>query len=194
MAATSTDGGVTWSQPVTIASLGPFHGSSDEDISRLDTPQADLPAVGPDGTVYFAWSRFGQNGASHVFLTRSTNAGRTWSKPLPALSSGGPLMNPNISVAADGTLGLLFYDFRNDVKGDAEVTADVWLARSRGGHHWVETHLAGPFDARSIPGGNDDDIGSYQGIAGTAEGFVTAFTAARPLATAGPTDIFFAKA
>jgi hypothetical protein len=196
MASRSTDGGLTWSEPVTVAADVPLDGTTDADISKLDTPQANLPAVGPDGTIYFAWSEFapdGPDGLSQLKLTQSSDGGRTWSKVRVAMSSKAPLMNPNIAVAADGTLGVFFYDFRNDVQGDDELTADAWLATSRKGHAWTETHLAGPFDARTIPPGPDDDIGSYQGIAGTAEGFVTAFTAAKPLATAGPTDIFFAE-
>ena len=36
---------------------------------------------------------------------------------------------PAVSVANDGTVGVLFYDFRNDVLGDAPLSADVHLAR-----------------------------------------------------------------
>ncbi|MGH2691300.1 MAG: sialidase family protein [Actinomycetota bacterium] len=200
MASRSTDLGDTWSAPVPVAATGFPPGYVDSDIDRLDAPQADFPALAPDGTIHYAWSEIAPDRSSTVYLTSSRDAGRTWSDPKGIIASPVPIMNPNLAVAADGTVGLLYYDFRNDDADDDEATTDVWLATGSNARtrHWTDTHVAGPFDARTIPYDERDpfmreDTGSYQGIVGTEEGFAAAFTVARPLALAGPMDVFYAE-
>jgi hypothetical protein len=103
-----------------------------------------------------------------------------------------------LRVAGDGTVGVTYYDWRNDVLGDGPLTTDVWFAHSHdGGASWAEVHLAGPFDFRSapfrkIPGGGRF-VGDYHGLAGLPHGFAAAFAMAAPQATSGATDIFFAQ-
>jgi hypothetical protein len=103
---------------------------------------------------------------------------------------------PSIAVDAHGTVGVTWYDLRNDRPGDAALTADAWFAYSRDrGATWRQTHLAGPFTIRGLPSSrNGHRLGEYEGLAAIGgRGFAAIFTAPAPLAKDGPTDILFAR-
>jgi hypothetical protein len=101
---------------------------------------------------------------------------------------------PAIAVDKHGTVGVIWYDLRNDRPGDAALTADVWLAHSHNrGTSWRQTHVAGPTDLRTAPLPQHNYVGEYQGLAGLRRGFAAAFTLPAPQAKDGPTDIFFAR-
>jgi hypothetical protein len=101
---------------------------------------------------------------------------------------------PAIAVDKRGTVGVIWYDLRNDRPGDAALTADVWLAHSHNrGTSWRQTHVAGPTDLRTAPLPQHNYVGEYQGLAGLRRGFAAAFTLPAPQAKDGPTDIFFAR-
>jgi hypothetical protein len=57
---------------------------------------------------------------------------------------------PTLAVASDDTVDVTYYDFRNDCPGDAELTTDVWFAHSHSGGAFEDTHVAGPFNARTL--------------------------------------------
>ena len=81
---------------------------------------------------------------------------------------------------------------RNDRRGDATLTTDVWFASSRDrGATWRQEHLAWPFDLRTAP---NNRLGEYQGLAGLRHGFAAVFTMSRPAAEDGPSDVFVALA
>ena len=73
----SRDGGATWSKPVVLS-------------GALANVEGSHPVVGPDGTVYVAWcggpSICENTGAGTIFVTRSSDGGRTWSAPVPAVN------------------------------------------------------------------------------------------------------------
>lgn len=67
----STDHGASFSQPVKISD------------GVRDNQFADI-AVGPDGAVYVAWRMFDDRGGSNqVMLAKSTDCGKTFSRPAP---------------------------------------------------------------------------------------------------------------
>lgn len=106
---TSTDGGLTWSQPSIVAD-GVGNG-----FDRI-TAEPDLP-----GAAVVAWH--GPEGAAQSFLSRTTDGGRTWTTrtlPLPS-----PEMQPiqGVHAAPDGRL----YVFAADQT--AQATAAL-LART----------------------------------------------------------------
>lgn len=102
---------------------------------------------------------------------------------------------PSIAVDSRGTVGITWYDLRNDRPGDERLTADVWFAYSRNrGASWRQTHVAGPTDLRTAPLARHNRVGEYQGLAALrGRGFAAAFTLAAPFAEDGPTDIFYAS-
>lgn len=203
----SSDHGATWSIPTTIAEADP----------KLRTVAG--AAVAPDGTVYVSWQRAAENRQSFSLMyAKSTDGGLTWQeKPVGPSIPGPPAavdhsFAPNLAVTEDGTIGVAFYDHRNDPDNNTDPrSTDFWLRHSHdGGANWADDHIAGHFDQATAPRGGK--IGWYQGIAPMSGGFATTFTLAKPLAGAkfelaklpcdptqddcptNPTDIFFATA
>ncbi|HVD56205.1 MAG TPA: hypothetical protein VNC17_05135 [Thermoleophilaceae bacterium] len=198
LASRSDDQGQTWSEPVEVVSQ-PIQPYLDPETGD-QLPNQDLTfhsaAIAPDGTVYVAWDRASSPTTGEIDIVKSSDGGVTWSGPttLPGVSAFA--FQPAIAVDARGTVGVTWYDTRNDLPGDAPLTTDVWFAHSRdGGTSWRELHLAGPFDFRTAPRPTGfGRLGEYQGLAGLrTRGFAAAFTQAAPQAQDGPTDIFFAR-
>jgi Neuraminidase (sialidase) len=209
----STDLGVTWSPPVTVAVADP------RTMTWVST------TVAPDGSLYASWQRADTRSFS-ILLTRSTDGGATWQKPtvvatepgepeFPGGENDGKILDAvGLAVASDGTLGVLFYDHRRDAVGtNPPRLTDVWLRTSRdGGRTWKEAHVAGPFDQTTAPSLATDMsfnplpgrvaggfIGDYQSLVPFAGGFAATFTQARTRAAneqqtdwfTNPTDIYF---
>jgi hypothetical protein len=194
-AARSLDEGQTWLPAVQIGSQ-PVATYFDPD-SGLELPNAGFPsaAVAPDGTAYVAFEAPRSASSGAIGVARSRDGGRTWTQATPA-GVGAFAFEPAIAVDSHGTVGLSFYDFRNDRLGDASLTADSWFVHSTDrGASWRETHLAGPFDLRGAPFAETGHaLGEYQGMTALpGRGFGVILTLARPLARDGTTDIFFAR-
>lgn len=72
---TSTDGGLSWSAPVSLPHLDPAYGSADPTM-----------AYGPDGTLYLVYIDYKKNpDAGKIVLCKSTDSGLTWSGPTPVM-------------------------------------------------------------------------------------------------------------
>jgi hypothetical protein len=193
----SPDRGSTWSAPVQVAAQ-PIAPIPDPETGDA-LPNQDLTfhsaAVAPDGTVYVAWDRDSSATSGTIDIAKSSDGGLSWSAPTALPDVTAFTFQPAIAVDAHGTVGVIWYDNRNDVLGDAPRTTDVWFAHSAdGGSSWHQRHVAGPFDFRTAPRpGGDLRLGEYQGLAGLRRGFAATFTQAAPQAEDGPTDIFFAR-
>jgi hypothetical protein len=193
-AARSPDEGRTWLPPV-LAVTKPFPPDAVDD-KDIPLPQPGFPsaAAAPDGSVYVAFEDNTSSSSGAIGVVRSRDGGRTWSSaPLPGVSAFA--FEPAIAVDSHGTVGVTWYDLRNDRPGDAALTADVWFAHSSDrGASWRQTHVAGPTDLRTAPLPAHNYVGEYQGLAALpGRGFAAIFTMAAPLAKNGPTDIFFAR-
>ena len=111
--AKSGDDGQTWTAPVTIAS-----------DSAFGTRNFHALHAGSDGALYVAWLESSQ-GKSKTFLTRSTDAGTTWTTPaLADTAQSCPCCRTAIATARDGTLYLAW---RTVLPGNVR---DVVVARS----------------------------------------------------------------
>jgi len=193
LAARSPDEGRTWLPPVQIGSQPVQTIVDPETGAELPQPGFPTAAVARDGTVYAAFEASTSASSGAIGVARSGDAGRTWTTDsVPGISAFA--FEPSIAVDSHGTVGLTWYDLRNDRPGDAVLTTDVWFAQSSdGGASWRQAHLAGPFNLRAAPLGSHG-LGEYQGLAAFGgRGFAAIFTLAAPLARDGPTDIFFAK-
>ena len=196
MAARSVNGGRTWSRPALIAHAK-FNPAIDPDTGTeaTGTPGDAWVTVGPDGVPTVVWNDLASPDSSRVRASRSTDGGRSWSRPVAVTRVSGQAIQASVAAAGDGTLGVTWYDDRRDPGGSAAWEFDVWLAFSRdGGRSWRRRHLAGPFDmnrAQAIEGAGRR-IGDYQSLAGLPHGFAAAFTQAPPRAKIGASDVFFA--
>jgi hypothetical protein len=70
-----------------------------------------------NGNVYAVWqdARFSPTGASKIAFSQSTDGGLSWSPVIRIDQSLGNTQAflPQIHVASDGTVGLLYYDLEN---------------------------------------------------------------------------------
>jgi hypothetical protein len=88
-------------------------------------------------------------------------------------------------VNDDGTVGILYYDFRNDVLGDDPLDTDVHLARFDPSLNPIDETRLTPtsFDLRQsvITGPRGYFPGDYVGLDSAGADFVAAFTVTNPL-------------
>jgi hypothetical protein len=122
----STDGGVTWSAPVTMATVrlapsncGAFYGclpNTAQRVSNIPTIAVDNSTGPNSGKLYSVMYNF-RNGAMKIQVVSSTNDGSTWSAPkvvVPANVPGDqffPWINVNNS---SGEIAVTWLDRRND--------------------------------------------------------------------------------
>jgi len=194
--------GKTWEQVETrIATFLPTGGVDAEMafIHGVFIPVRDagsLPDIAVNrrtGDIYVVWQdgSLSEFGASSVVISRSTDGGTTWSQPVPVHGlddpSGMPVQAflPAVAVAEDGTVAVLFYDFRNDVFFDGPLSTDVWMALltpdlTPKGEVRVTDES---FDMRQmvLTGDRGYFPGDYVGLDAVGNEFVAAFTVANDL-------------
>jgi len=164
------------------------------------------------GYIYLVYTdpQFNPTGQAGCVIRMSKDGGTCWSKPRPINPKSLDVQTflPTVAVAKDGTVGVLFYDFRSFETGDPELNTDVWMAffDEELEHHLGEALLTpNSFDTReSIRGYNGVDqencqfdyyISNHVGVKSIGNDFVAAFTVTNnkcPVATIGsfPCDSF----
>lgn len=193
----STDKGLTWSRVINIStdrSVGVF----DPDTGFPVRTGAGLPDVAVDpsnGTIYAVWSdsRFSGGVRDDVAFSKSTDGGLTWSAPIKVNQTPVPVaaFTPSVEVAADGTIGVSYYDFRNNTPAPGALT-DAFIVHSHdGGATWTENRLTpASFDIEQAPVSRGYFLGDYEGLTSAGSTFMPFFTQAVS-APANPTDVFF---
>jgi hypothetical protein len=178
----SMDRGVTWSAPITVATV---RGSQvrDPTTSQRVRSGEGLPDVAVDrrtGLLLAVWAdtRFSGGTTTDIALSISSDGGQSWSPPrkvnqTPLAASA---FTPAVEVDARGTIGVSYYDLRNDTRA-APLLADYFLVRSQdGGATWPETRLTDrSFDLTLAPDAGGYFLGDYMGLATTGERFSAAF-------------------
>jgi hypothetical protein len=184
----SKNGGKTWGAPNKVAPLGtvlltnpdiPNPTSLNETVRAGDY----LPDVAVDqttGDLYMVFADSIGTGFNHVKLTKSTDGGRHWSTPVDVTQTPASThsFNGTVEVTADGTVSVLYYDFRNNTPAPGLPT-DVWLTHSHdGGATWSEQHLYGSFDMENAPVARGWFLGDYQGLAAIGDDLISFFSVA----------------
>lgn len=211
LATHSSDGGASWSAPVTIATVPPSGaGVYDPGTGACVRAGADCGAssdpgivgatAGPDGTIDVVWQRNKSTRSGKIMLARSTDGGRHWSPPTTVVQASTQVFLPQAAVMPDGTIGVSYDAFRAYTPGSPHVYTDVWLRTSndRGLTFPTVAHVAGPFDIRAAPMSETETVGrflgDYQGMVALPDGFGLDYAASAPMATDGPSNIFFSRA
>ena len=199
MAMRSTDGGATWSQPVTIDQVPPVQPGDESTNTEVRAFPLVSAATAPDGTLYVVYNDIESAHRSRIMVTTSSDDGVSFTKPRVVKSVAAQAFIPSVAVDRHGTVGVLWDDFRNDKPGDKALTTDVWFAHASGpGRSFQESHVAGPFDATaasstSSTGVQGRFIGDYQGFAAYPTGFGAVFAQSLAHVTKGPSDVYFAR-
>jgi Neuraminidase (sialidase) len=201
----STDGGQTWSREIVISD-NPAAPDVDPDTGfPLRTGGGTdlfggLPdvAVDPDsGALYVTWadSRFSGGAHNDIALSRSTDGGRTWSTPAkvnqtpPAVAG----FTPSVDVLPDGTVGVTYYDLRNNTPDPNTLPTDYFIVHSHdGGATWDEARITPTsFDDTTAPDGpRGYFLGDYQGLANDGNAFKVLFVQTNSGDLNNRTDVF----
>jgi len=136
-------------------------------------------------------SRFSGGARDGIAFSRSTDGGLTWSAPVginsvPAVQA----FVPAAYVRNDGTIGVTYYDLRNNTNDPATLPTDLWLVRSADGVIWTETHVSGPFDLAVAPNARGLFLGDYQALSAIGNVFVPFYAQTNTGNTSNRTDIF----
>lgn len=136
----STDNGETWSDALMINEV------SGDCIDSDNTTEGAVPAVGPDGEVYVAWSVH-----DSLFFDRSLDGGETWldedlfvaeqfdgwNYSIPGISRSNGLPVTCCDISGSDYNGTIYVNW-SDQKNGADDT-DVWICKStNGGDTWSE--------------------------------------------------------
>ena len=182
----STDKGVTWSAPIFVDLLGTIFVTDPEsgDDVRTGDIIPDI-AVAPNGDLYAVWQDARPNGgdADAIALSRSTNGGLTWSPrvkvnqtPTDIPIGNQQAFTPSVDVAADGTVAVTYYDFRNNTDADALLTdyfvVHCHTACNNAANWGEEVQLTDEsFDMREAPFAGGFFTGDYEGLASAGNDF-----------------------
>ena len=189
----STDGGKTFSAEKKVASV--IGSSTLTGGGGVRTNSFPSVTIDDRGTVHMVYGSLtlSQLDRSDIFYVRSTDGGATFGSPLKLNDdvTTNTQVSPSIAVASDGTLGVKWWDRRNDPIGDS--LTDVYMAISHDGgasfgknfrisdHNWtfapIEPGFAGGYH------------GDYDGIAADGGNFYLSWSDERN----GQADAYFSQ-
>ncbi|MDE2459851.1 MAG: exo-alpha-sialidase, partial [Gammaproteobacteria bacterium] len=190
----SIDHGATWSAPVSVAADLSV-GTRDPNTGQAVRDGGFLPqmAAGAGGKLAVVWqdSRFSNGQHDGIARSQSSDDGQTWSAPVEINSVPSvEAFTPSVAILADGTIGVSYFDFRNNTSNPAQLITDYWFTSSTDGVHWSEQHISGPFDLDLAPNAEGLFLGDYQSLAVIGQAFVPFFVQTNNQGTADRTDSY----
>ena len=164
----SDNGGVSFGAPKFITAVNFYDNPSVRDGGFLPSATTDATT----GNLYLTYqARY--DGQPRIMFTRSSDAGTTWTVPVPISDnpSGSGVFNAAISASPDGQkLAVAFYDHRNNPGSTTRI--DLYVAMSfDGGGTWQPNVRVSSVstDATLAPlTASGYMLGDYQGIAAAA--------------------------
>jgi hypothetical protein len=187
----STDGGATFGAPKSVAKFIEIRTVSGG--GNVRTNSFPWIVVDKNSVVHIAYDATPAPGSdrSDIFYTRSTDGGATFSLPRRVNddSTSTTQIMPSIAAAADGTLGIKWWDRRNDPANDG--LTDVYMSISRDGGASFEKNFRitnqnwvfGPVESGLASGYHGD----YDGIAADGNNFFLSWSDERN----GDPDAYF---
>jgi hypothetical protein len=177
----STDGGNTWSAPVTIATVHLVPDTCDcaffGNLPLTNEPVANMPVIGIDNSsgphagylyaVMYNWT----GTQMKVEVATSTDGGNTWSEPVTvAPGARHDEFFPSLSVSPSGMVGVSWLDRRND---PLNVSYQPFAAVStNGGASFAKSYAATSYLSDPYLDGNGGTyMGDYTGNAWDTNNF-----------------------
>jgi hypothetical protein len=128
----SPDKGVTWSAPIVISPVQSIGTIDPQTLAHVrDGSGLGSIAAGPHGELAAVWqdSRFSGGARDGVAFSRSLDGGLTWTMAVRVNRfTTVAAFVPAVTVRADGTYGVSYYDFRNNTDDASTLLTDYWLA------------------------------------------------------------------
>lgn len=207
----STDSGVTWSAPVFVNRLGTIEITDPDtgDPVRTGDIIPDIAVDPSSGALYVVWqdARFGGGQFDSIAFSQSLDGGLTWSRPIKVNLTPDDLppgnqqaFTPSVHVAADGTVAVTYYDFRNNTPSPDTLPTDYFLVHC---HPTTPTSCAdsanwtdevqvtdASFDMRLAPFAVGFFTGDYEGLSNIGETFTPFFSQSHGT---DPSSTFFRK-
>jgi hypothetical protein len=207
----SADQGETWSERIFVDRLGTIF-ITDPDTGD-DVRTGDIiPEVAVDsvsGALYVVWqdARFSGDQFDSIAFSQSLDGGLTWSDaikvnltPSDVPPGNQQAFTPSVHVAADGTVGVTYYDFRNNTPAPDTLPTDYFLVHC---HPTRPTSCTDPanwdddevrvtdssFDMRRAPFALGFFTGDYEGLSSIGDVFTPFFS--QPHGTDDPSSTFF---
>jgi hypothetical protein len=207
----STDKGETWSRDPIIISSSREIGAFDPDTGRPIRAEGGIPEIAVDpnnGNLYVVWQDSRFRGVDEIVFSMSSDGGFTWTTPIkvnqtPSSNTAGnqQAFVSNIRVAADGTVAVTYYDFRNN-DANPGVPTDYWIVHchaatsncSNAANWGAESRLSSAsFDIEQAPAARGPFgffLGEYEGLANAGNSFVSVFVQVNNGNAANRTDVF----
>jgi hypothetical protein len=204
----STDGGATWPEEPTLVATtrGATASAPDgEDSIRTQGQLFDVAVDRATGRLAAVWEdTFSEDyfAKPKVALTLSDDGGQTWSEPVridQTPASEAELLNqaivPSVEISDDGTIGITYYNFENDVPDMPPSLTDYWfihchpdLANCTDPASWADPVRITNESFDLLQAGNLF-LGDYMGLTSFGSDFLAAFAISGP---ADQQDIYFA--
>jgi hypothetical protein len=209
----STNKGASWSSRTLIADalpapvVDPLTGAP----IRTGAFIPDLAVDPNSGALYAVWldARFSGGVHDDIALSMSTNGGLTWTSPTkanhtPAVADprNRQAFTPSVHVAANGTVGVSYYDLRHngsDSDASQPLETDRFIAlcdrpsasaSNRCASGWTEVRLTpSSFNLRVAPNSQGLFLGGYEGLASAGSRFFSLFAQANT--SADPATVYF---
>jgi len=187
----SEDQGKSWSRvdfPVAAfraaSAVDPELGIPVRDASTLPS----IAASRISNRAYITWQTQNSQGRVGIQIAMSSDGGRTWSAPRRVTQVTGDAVQsflPIVAVNNQGRVGVLFYDFRNDLLGDFPLSTDVFLSVFDENLNVLAERRLTPqsFDLRMSALARGYFPGDYVGLSSVGTDFVAAFTRTNDVGT-----------
>ena len=121
------------------------------------------------------------SGHDQIAFIQSTDGGNSWSAPIKVNQTPESIpegdqqaFTPSVHVADDGTIGVSYFDFRNNTPSPVDLLTDHWMAHCHPASEdctaaasWNEETRATTtsFDMRQAPFARGYFVGDYMGLA-----------------------------
>lgn len=193
----SGDHGETWSQPIVIDQMRPVTPREPEDGRAIRAGDI-IPDIAVDrdtGTLYAVWmdARFSGGDHNDIAFSMSEDGGLTWSAPVKVnrtpeglQGAAGNAFTASVHVAADGTVGVSYFDFTNHEPDNDVSETDHFIVHchdlsmtdpDRCVDGWSLTRVTDdPFDLLQAPDAGGLFLGDYVGLTNVGGAFLPVFT------------------